>query len=153
MTKQVEYRGELVRLTEALSHLPTGGQVLLSDPTFRLVAHRLHNLRLPAVSALTTELSARSNRLKLVRYQHRQPVCLMSQLHSLTPSAKSSRPKAGQVPLGCAAALYCTHVLAQHNLSFALRALVPCLCLKFSPAMQYCFSIWTCPAGRHRLQV
>ena len=68
VTKQVEYRGELVQLTEALSHLPAGGQVLLSDTTFKLVAHRLHDIVLPPVSALAPELSTRSRRLRLVSH-------------------------------------------------------------------------------------
>ena len=73
MTKQVEYRGELVQLTEALSHLPAGGQVLLSDPTYLLVASRLHDLKLPSAMQVCPELSAKSStvstksRLRLVR--------------------------------------------------------------------------------------
>ena len=71
VTKQVEYRGELVQLTEALSHLPTGGQVLLSDTTYLLVASRLHDVKLPTAIRVCPELSAKStvspkSRLRLV---------------------------------------------------------------------------------------
>ena len=72
VTKQVEYRGELVQLTESLSHLPTGGQVLLSDTTYLLVASRLHDLKLSSAPKLQVEPSAKStsasakSRLKLV---------------------------------------------------------------------------------------
>ena len=71
VTKQVEYRGELVQLTEALSHLPTGGQVLLSDTTYLLVASRLHDVKLPTATRVCPELSAKStvspkSRLRLV---------------------------------------------------------------------------------------
>ena len=48
MTKQVEYRGEMIELTESLSHLPAGGQVLLSDTTSQRTAGRLHEIHLPA---------------------------------------------------------------------------------------------------------
>ena len=48
MTKQVEYRGEMVELTEALTHLPAGGQVVLSDVTYRRTAGRLLEVQLPA---------------------------------------------------------------------------------------------------------
>ena len=37
-----------MELTESLSHLPSGGQVLLSDTTSQRVAGRLHDIRLPA---------------------------------------------------------------------------------------------------------
>lgn len=37
-----------MELTEALSHLPAGGQVLLSDTTSRHTAGRLHHIHLPA---------------------------------------------------------------------------------------------------------
>ena len=48
VTKQVEYRGEMMELTESLSHLPSGGQVLLSDTTSQLTDGRLHEIQLPA---------------------------------------------------------------------------------------------------------
>jgi len=48
VTKQVEYRGEMIELTESLSHLPAGGQVLLSDTTSQRTAGRLHKIHLPA---------------------------------------------------------------------------------------------------------
>lgn len=35
-------------LTESLSHLPAGGQVLLSDTTSQHTAGRLHDVHLPA---------------------------------------------------------------------------------------------------------
>lgn len=46
-----------MELTEALSHLPAGGQVLLSDTTSRLTAGRLHRIHLPA---FTFQCSRRS---------------------------------------------------------------------------------------------
>lgn len=48
VTKQVEYSGEMMELTESLSHLPAGGQVLLSDTTCQRTAGRLHEILLPA---------------------------------------------------------------------------------------------------------
>ncbi|KAL3142345.1 hypothetical protein ABBQ38_002682 [Trebouxia sp. C0009 RCD-2024] len=57
VTKQVEYRGEMVDLTEALSHLPAGGQVVLSDTTFSLTAGRLQHIHLPAFTFQTARNS------------------------------------------------------------------------------------------------
>ena len=37
-----------MELTESLSHMPAGGQVLLSDATFHQIAGRLHKIHLPA---------------------------------------------------------------------------------------------------------
>lgn len=51
MSKRVEYRGEFAELTDSLSMLPAGGQVLLSDSTFQRIGGRLHEVKLP-VSAL-----------------------------------------------------------------------------------------------------
>lgn len=50
MTRQVEYRGELVSLTEALVGFPAGGQVLLSGATYQRVYGRLHNVNLKGSS-------------------------------------------------------------------------------------------------------
>ena len=57
VTKQVEYRGEMVDLTESLSHLPAGGQVVLSDTTFSQTAGCLHRIRLPAFTFQTARNS------------------------------------------------------------------------------------------------
>lgn len=46
--KHVEYRGEIVELTNSLLQLPAGGQVLLSDTTFQRIGGRLHEVKLPA---------------------------------------------------------------------------------------------------------
>ncbi|DBA81176.1 TPA: hypothetical protein ACH3X2_006994 [Trebouxia sp. C0005] len=46
--KHVEYRGEIVDLTNSLLQLPAGGQVLLSDTTFQRIGGRLHEVKLPA---------------------------------------------------------------------------------------------------------
>ena len=46
LTKRVEYRGEFVELTDSLSMLPAGGQVLLSDSTFQ----RIGEVKLPNLS-------------------------------------------------------------------------------------------------------
>jgi len=43
----VEYRGEIVELTNSLLQLPAGGQVLLSDTTFQRIGGRLHEIKLP----------------------------------------------------------------------------------------------------------
>ena len=50
LTKRVEYRGEFVELTDSLSMLPAGGQVLLSDSTFQRIGGRLHEVKLPTLS-------------------------------------------------------------------------------------------------------
>ena len=42
MTRQVEYRGDVVSVTEALIGFPAGGQILLSDATYQRVYGRLH---------------------------------------------------------------------------------------------------------------
>ena len=44
VTRQVEYRGDVVSLTEALVGFPAGGQVLLSGSTYQRVYGRLHNV-------------------------------------------------------------------------------------------------------------
>ena len=50
-TRQVEYRGELVELTDSFAMLPAGGQVLLSDSTFQRIGGRLHEVKLPSFDA------------------------------------------------------------------------------------------------------
>ena len=50
VTRQVEYRGELVSLTEALVGFPAGGQVLLSGATYQRLYGRLHNVNLKSSS-------------------------------------------------------------------------------------------------------
>ena len=45
MTRQVEYRGDVVSLAEALVDFPAGGQVLLSGSTYQRVYGRLHTLK------------------------------------------------------------------------------------------------------------
>lgn len=45
MTRQVEYRGDVVSLTEALMDFPAGGQVLLSGSTYQRMYGRLHTLK------------------------------------------------------------------------------------------------------------
>ena len=44
VTRQVEYKGEVVSVTEALIGLPAGGQILLSDATYQRVYGRLHTV-------------------------------------------------------------------------------------------------------------
>ena len=46
VTRQVEYRGDVVSLTEALVDFPAGGQVLLSGSTYQRVYGHLHLLKL-----------------------------------------------------------------------------------------------------------
>ena len=48
ITKQVEYKGAVVELTETISHLPAGSQLLFSSATFEKLFGRLHEIRLPA---------------------------------------------------------------------------------------------------------
>ena len=45
VTRQVEYRGDVISLTEALVGFPAGGQVLLSSSTYQRVYGQLHNLK------------------------------------------------------------------------------------------------------------
>ena len=42
VTRQVEYRGDVVTLTEALVGFPAGGQVLMSGSTYQRVYGNLH---------------------------------------------------------------------------------------------------------------
>ena len=44
VTRQVEYRGDVVSLTEVLVGFPAGGQILLSDATYRRLYGRLHTV-------------------------------------------------------------------------------------------------------------
>lgn len=53
ITKQLEYKGKMVDLTETISHLPAGSQVLLSSASFEKLFGRLHELRLTAASGLS----------------------------------------------------------------------------------------------------
>ena len=48
-TKHVEYRGEIMELSESLLELPAGGQVILSDTTFQHIGGRLHEVKLPSL--------------------------------------------------------------------------------------------------------
>ena len=48
ITKQIEYKGTVVELTETISHLPAGSQLLFSSATFERMFGRLHEIRLPA---------------------------------------------------------------------------------------------------------
>ena len=42
VTRQIEYRGNVVSLTEALVGFPSGGQVLLSGSTYQRIYGNLH---------------------------------------------------------------------------------------------------------------
>ena len=44
VTRQVEYRGDLVSLTEALVGFPSGGQILMSGATYQQIYGRLHTV-------------------------------------------------------------------------------------------------------------
>ncbi len=46
LTRQVEYRGDVVALTEALVGFPSGGQVLMSGSTYQRVYGNLHTVQL-----------------------------------------------------------------------------------------------------------
>ena len=45
VTRQVEYRGDVVALTESLVGFPAGGQVLLSGSTYQRVYGHLHTVQ------------------------------------------------------------------------------------------------------------
>ena len=45
MTRQIEYQGEVVALTESLVGFPAGGQVLLSGSTYQRVYGNLHTVQ------------------------------------------------------------------------------------------------------------
>lgn len=59
--KHVEYRGEIVELTNSLLQLPAGGQVLLSDTTFQRIGGRLHEVKLPTLQGQRPPEGLRSN--------------------------------------------------------------------------------------------
>ena len=46
MTRQVEYRGDVITLTEALMGFHAGGQIMLSDGTYQRIYGRLHTIKL-----------------------------------------------------------------------------------------------------------
>ena len=46
VTRQVEYRGDVVSLTEALVGFPAGGQVLMSGSTYQRVYGNLHAVQI-----------------------------------------------------------------------------------------------------------
>ena len=48
MTRQIEYQGDVVALTEALVGFPSGGQVLLSGSTYQRVYGNLHTVQFDA---------------------------------------------------------------------------------------------------------
>lgn len=44
VTRQIEYHGELMSLTEAIVGFPVGGQVLISGSTYQRIYGRLHTI-------------------------------------------------------------------------------------------------------------
>ena len=44
VTRQIEYQGELMSLTEAIVGFPVGGQVLISGSTYQRIYGRLHTI-------------------------------------------------------------------------------------------------------------
>lgn len=44
VTRQIEYHGELMSLTEAIIGFPVGGQVLISGSTYQRIYGRLHTI-------------------------------------------------------------------------------------------------------------
>lgn len=44
VTRQIEYLGELMSLTEAIVGFPVGGQVLISGSTYQRIYGRLHTI-------------------------------------------------------------------------------------------------------------
>ncbi|DBA84440.1 TPA: hypothetical protein ACH3X1_006072 [Trebouxia sp. C0004] len=60
VTRQVEYRGDVVALTEALVGFPSGGQVLMSDSTYQRVYGNLHTVQLD--NHLLTKLNKLSSK-------------------------------------------------------------------------------------------
>ena len=63
VTRQVEYRGDVISLTEALVGFPAGGQVLLSDSTYQRIYGRLHTLHLKETGASLRKKSIRGTTL------------------------------------------------------------------------------------------
>ena len=45
VTRQVEYHGDVVSLTEALVGFPAGGQILLSGSTYQRIYGRFHMVK------------------------------------------------------------------------------------------------------------
>ncbi|DBA88295.1 TPA: hypothetical protein ACH3X1_016535 [Trebouxia sp. C0004] len=87
VTKQVEYRGEIIELSESLSHLPAGGQVLLSDTTSQRTAGRLHEIHLPAFTFQCAKscLSRAQSKISFEGLRH-----AVSKVLVVSPSMKST---------------------------------------------------------------
>jgi len=84
VTKQVEYRGEMIELTESLSHLPAGGQVLLSDTTSQRTAGRLHEIHLPAFTFQCAK-SSLSRAQSKVSFEGLRPALSKGLVSSVSP--------------------------------------------------------------------
>lgn len=56
VTRQIEYHGELMSLTEAIIGFPVGGQVLISGSTYQRIYGRLHTIG-PLASITATSKS------------------------------------------------------------------------------------------------
>ncbi|KAL0029412.1 hypothetical protein WJX77_005563 [Trebouxia sp. C0004] len=97
VTKQVEYRGEIIELSESLSHLPAGGQVLLSDTTSQRTAGRLHEIHLPAftfqpsVPLSSSFKQTDSNASRELEPQHRLPTEIHLDVNTEEPESLRSR--------------------------------------------------------------
>ena len=144
MTKQVEYRGEMMELTESLSHLPAGGQVLLSDTTCQCSAGRLHDLKLPAFtfqcsrgsldrtrSRISLEGLRSSyakelvSRLAFQLYKGSLPqACSLSGFHKVIQSCKRALPHALPFPLTHSLTCSATHPLTHSRTSPPTHLLV-----------------------------
>ena len=104
MTKQVEYRGEMIELTESLSRLPAGGQVLLSDTTSQRTAGRLHEIHLPAFTfqCAMGSLSRAQSKMSLSRAQSKMS------FEGLRP-ALSKGLVSSVAPVSSMSVLYCKY--------------------------------------------
>lgn len=89
MTKQVEYRGEMIELTESLSHLPAGGQVLLSDTTSQRTAGRLHEIHLPAFTFQCAKSSLSTAQSK-ISFEGLRPALSKGLVSRVTPVVQPS---------------------------------------------------------------
>lgn len=62
VTRQIEYHGELMSLTEAIIGFPVGGQVLISGSTYQRIYGRLHTIGPLAPITATSKSKLRRSR-------------------------------------------------------------------------------------------
>ena len=67
--RQVEYRGDVVSLTEALVGFPAGGQILLSDATYQGLYGRLHTLNFKDAGYTPAQKGTANSRVSCIKCQ------------------------------------------------------------------------------------